>query len=68
MALIAAFIAGEKLLPWPVAARRTVAVLLLVLGLGVAFVPADVPGFAVPDDGMHDGGGPHDGGMRMMGE
>ena len=35
MALIAAFIAGEKLLPWPVAARMTVAVLLLLLGLGI---------------------------------
>ena len=40
MALIAAFIAAEKLLPWPTAARRAVAVLLLALGLGVAFFPA----------------------------
>ena len=39
MALIAAFIAGEKLLPWPNAARWTVAVLLLALGIGVAFFP-----------------------------
>jgi Predicted metal-binding integral membrane protein (DUF2182) len=44
MALIAAFIAGEKLLPGPAAARRTVAVLLLALGLGVAFVPGDRAG------------------------
>jgi predicted metal-binding membrane protein len=66
MALIAAFIAGEKLLPWPVAARRTVAALLLVLGLGVAFIPADVPGFAEPDGGMHDGGHHHGGAMQMM--
>jgi predicted metal-binding membrane protein len=51
MALIAAFIAGEKLLPWPVAARRTVAVLLLALGIGVALVPTAVPGFAEPDAG-----------------
>jgi predicted metal-binding membrane protein len=65
MALIAAFIAGEKLLPWPAAARRTIAVLLLALGLGVAFVPTDVPGFATPD-GMHDGGSPHGAGMQMM--
>ena len=42
MALIAAFIAGEKLLPWAAAARRTVAVLLLALGFGVAFAPAAV--------------------------
>ena len=48
MALIAAFIAGEKLLTRPAAARRTVAVLLLVLGLAVAFFPADVPGFGQP--------------------
>jgi predicted metal-binding membrane protein len=66
MALIAAFIAGEKLLPWPAAARRTVAVLLLGLGLGVAFVPADVPGFAPPDGAMHDSGSPHGAGMQMM--
>jgi predicted metal-binding membrane protein len=66
MALIAAFIAAEKLLPWPAAARRTVAVLLLALGLGVALVPADVPGFATPDPAMHDGGSPHGAGMQMM--
>jgi predicted metal-binding membrane protein len=57
MALIAAFIAGEKLLPWPVAAKRTVAVVLLVLGLAVALVPEDVPGFTIPEDnGMHGPG------------
>jgi predicted metal-binding membrane protein len=66
MALIATFIAGEKLLPWPVAARRTVAVLLLVLGLGIAFVPAEVPGFAEPGSGMHDGGSTGGDGMQMM--
>jgi predicted metal-binding membrane protein len=56
MALIAAFIAAERLLPWPTAARRAVALSLLALGLGVAFFPADVPGFAEPDGGMHDRG------------
>jgi predicted metal-binding membrane protein len=65
MALIAAFIAAEKLLPWPAAARRTVAVLLLALGLGVAFAPAEVPGFAEPHGGMHEGGG-HGEQMQMM--
>jgi predicted metal-binding membrane protein len=64
MALIAAFIAAEKLLPWPTAARWTVAVLLLALGLGVAVVPADVPGFATPDGAMHDRDSPHH--MPMM--
>ncbi|MDQ3935938.1 MAG: DUF2182 domain-containing protein, partial [Actinomycetota bacterium] len=49
MALIAAFIAAEKLLPWPAVARRSVAVLLLALGIGVAFAPGDVPGFSEPE-------------------
>ena len=67
MALIAAFIAAEKLLPWPVAPRRTVAVLLLVLGLGIAIAPADVPGFAEPGDmSMPDSGGGQGDGMQMM--
>jgi predicted metal-binding membrane protein len=51
MALIAAFIGAERLLAWPRAARRAVALSLLVLGLGVAFFPADVPGLAEPDGG-----------------
>jgi predicted metal-binding membrane protein len=65
MALIAAFIVAERLLPWPTAARRAVALSLLALGLGVAFFPADVPGFAEPDGGMHGGGDPG-GSMEMM--
>jgi len=64
MALIAAFIAAEKLLPWPTAARRGVAVLLLALGLGVASVPSDVPGFTEPGGTMGNGGGGS--GMQMM--
>ena len=66
MALIAAFIAGEKLLPWPAVARTTVAGLLLALGLGVALVPGEVPGFATPDGPMHDSGGSHGAGMKLM--
>jgi len=66
MALIAAFIAGEKLLPWPAGARRTVAVLLLALGLGVAFFPSDVPGFSEPSGERHDGVGGRGSGMKMM--
>jgi len=66
MTLIAAFIAGEKLLPWPAAARRTVAMLLLLLGLGVAFVPAEVPGLAKPGSAIHDGGSGHGTGMQVM--
>jgi len=34
---------------WPTAARRAVAVLLVVLGLGVTFAPGGVPGFVEPD-------------------
>jgi predicted metal-binding membrane protein len=63
MALVAAFIAAEKLLPWAAVARRGVAVLLLALGLGVALFPAEVPGFAEPGESHHDRGGEH---MRMM--
>jgi predicted metal-binding membrane protein len=49
MAFIAALIALEKLLPWKALANRGIAVLLLVLGLGVAFSPASVPGLTLPD-------------------
>jgi predicted metal-binding membrane protein len=49
MALIAAFIATEKLLPWKAVANRGIAVILLVLGLAVAFAPEDVPGLVLPN-------------------
>jgi predicted metal-binding membrane protein len=48
MAFIAALIATEKLLPWKALANRGVAILLLVLGLGVAFAPERVPGLILP--------------------
>ena len=48
MAFIAALIAIEKLLPWKDVANRGIAVLLLVLGLAVAFAPEDVPGLTQP--------------------
>jgi predicted metal-binding membrane protein len=64
MVLIAALIALEKLLPWRAVANLSVAVLLVVLGLAVAFVPDKVPGLTLPDSpaaakamdsmGMHD--------------
>jgi predicted metal-binding membrane protein len=64
MALITIFIVAERLLPWPTAARGAVALSLLALGLGVAFFPADVPGFTEPaGGGMH--GGDRDS-MQMM--
>jgi predicted metal-binding membrane protein len=65
MAVMAALIAGEKLLPWPTAARRTVAVLLLLLGLGVTFVPGGVPGFVEPGGGGERSGTGYSDGMQM---
>jgi predicted metal-binding membrane protein len=49
MALIAALIATEKLLPLKALANRGIAVTLLALGLAVAIVPEDVPGLVLPD-------------------
>jgi predicted metal-binding membrane protein len=49
MALIAALIALEKLLPWKEVANRGIAVALLALGITVAFAPASVPGLTLPD-------------------
>ncbi|MGH2985049.1 MAG: DUF2182 domain-containing protein [Solirubrobacterales bacterium] len=49
MVFVAALIATEKLLPWKAIANRGIAVLLLVLGLAVAFAPEDVPGLTEPD-------------------
>jgi hypothetical protein len=62
MAFIAALIATEKLLPWKEVANRGIAILLLALGLMVAFAPEDVPGLTMPDSaaamsGMEDMGG-----------
>lgn len=48
MALIAALIAAEKLLPRKALASGGIAVLLLVLGVGVAVAPASVPGLTLP--------------------
>jgi predicted metal-binding membrane protein len=48
MALVAALIVAERLLPWKTIARRGVAVVLALLALGVAFAPEDVPGLTVP--------------------
>ena len=61
MIFIAALIALEKLLPWKAVANRSIAVLLVVLGLAVALAPEDVPGLTLPDSAaaMH--------GMESMG-
>jgi predicted metal-binding membrane protein len=68
MALVAALIAVEKLLPWRIAAMGAVTAVLLLLAVGLAASPADVPGLTVPMDssGM-DQGGMHQGGMHKGG-
>jgi len=48
MALIAALIAVEKLLPWRVLANRAIAVVLAVLAFAVLAAPEQVPGLTVP--------------------
>jgi predicted metal-binding membrane protein len=48
MALIAAFIAAEKLLPWKRVANLGVAAVLGVLAIAIAVSPSDVPGLTVP--------------------
>jgi predicted metal-binding membrane protein len=69
MAFIAALIAIEKLLPWKAVANRGIAMLLVVLGLAVAFAPEDVPGLTLPGSpeamqamGMEGSGGSIGGG------
>ena len=66
MAFIALLIAAEKLLPWQRAVNGAIAAILLVLAIGVAWDPQDVPGLTLPDsppaesamEGMSmDGGG-----------
>jgi len=54
MAVIAVFIATEKLLPWRRVATTFVTVALLVIGLAVALVPDRVPGLMAPGNSMHD--------------
>jgi predicted metal-binding membrane protein len=62
MALVAALIATEKLLPWKTVANRGVAVLLAILAVGIAFAPDRVPGLTLPDSPEA-----RDAMMRMMG-
>jgi hypothetical protein len=65
MAFIAALIAIEKLFPWRAFANQGVALLLVALGIAVAFAPDRVPGLTLPGSpqavramqsmGMHGG-------------
>ena len=49
MIVVASMVAVEKLLPWRVLASRSIAITLLLLGLGVALVPGHVPALTLPD-------------------
>lgn len=48
MALVAALVVFEKLGPWPRAASLATAVVLVVLTVGIATSPQEVPGLVVP--------------------
>jgi hypothetical protein len=52
MAVIAALIALEKLLPWERVASRGIALLLIALAVGVALAPERVPGLTLPGNSM----------------
>jgi predicted metal-binding membrane protein len=53
MALIAALIAVEKMIPWRRVATWGAAGVLIVLAITVVAIPNDVPGLAVPGGGQH---------------
>jgi len=48
MAVITILIVGERLLPRSAILVRAVAVVLIVLGIGLAAAPAAVPGLTIP--------------------
>jgi predicted metal-binding membrane protein len=48
MVFISGLIAIEKLTPWPRAANRAIAAVLIAIGLGVALAPNRVPGLTLP--------------------
>jgi predicted metal-binding membrane protein len=52
MVVVAALIAAERLLPWPVPAVYAVGATLAVLGIWLAVAPADLPGLTLPGSGM----------------
>lgn len=51
MALVAALITAERVLPWRAAASGLVAVVLVLLGVAVMAAPEEVPGLTVPASG-----------------
>jgi predicted metal-binding membrane protein len=54
MVVIAALIAIEKLLPSELPRRGATAAVLVVLGIGVAFFPDQVPGLTIPTETTMD--------------
>jgi predicted metal-binding membrane protein len=52
MAVIAALITIEKLLPWRRVAVWSTTLLLLALAIGVLAAPDSIPGFVIPSSGM----------------
>jgi predicted metal-binding membrane protein len=68
MVFVAALIAIEKLLPFKAVANRGIAALLVVLGLGVAFSPGQVPGLTLPDSAQARGAMMHMNGGTMKGD
>jgi predicted metal-binding membrane protein len=55
MAVVAALITVEKVLPWRRVAVWSTTALLLLLAVGVLAAPAAIPGFVVPSGGMMGG-------------
>lgn len=55
MALVAACIAAEKILPWPRLATHVVGAILLALGLLLLAHPAAIPGLTIPHHGAMAG-------------
>jgi predicted metal-binding membrane protein len=62
MAVVAALIAAEKMLPWGRAATWGTAALLVALGVLLVAAPAAIPGLTIP------GSGPMTGRMDQMGQ
>jgi predicted metal-binding membrane protein len=54
MLFVAALIAVEKMAPWKRLVNRSIAALLVALGLGIAIAPAHVPGLTLPGESSHD--------------
>ena len=55
MAVVAALITVEKVLPWRRVAVLSVTAILLALAIGVLAAPGSIPGFVVPHGGMTGG-------------